>query len=84
MDKVSPPYQNTRRLITAGDVKNDDRRAHSSVVPGSASVKTADGKLAHEAVWHYLFNQPVDLTGPATSPDVDCEKDLRAARFKKK
>jgi hypothetical protein len=84
VDKVSPPYQNTRRLITAGDVKNDDRRAHSSVVPGSASVKTADGKLAHEAVWHYLFNQPVDLTGPATSPDVDCEKDLRAARFKKK
>ena len=77
VDKVAPPFQNTRRLITDADVKGDDKRAHSSVTPGGAAVKGADGKYIHEAVWKYLFNHPVDKTGTPTPPDADCEKDQR-------
>lgn len=33
VDQSKPPYGNTRRLITDGDVKGDDKRAHSSVTP---------------------------------------------------
>ncbi|MBL9130971.1 MAG: hypothetical protein JNG86_07220, partial [Verrucomicrobiaceae bacterium] len=76
VDRMTPPYENTRRLITDADVKGDDKRAHSSVTPGGAAVKDAEGKFIHEAVWKYLFTQPVDQTGPATPPDADCEKDL--------
>lgn len=77
VDKIAPPFQNTRRLITDADVKGDDKRAHSSVTPGGAAVKGADGKLIHEAVWQYLFNHPVDQTGTPTNPDPDCVKDQR-------
>ncbi len=80
VDQTPPPYQNTRRLITSADVKGDDKRAHSSVIPGSASAKDASGKLLHEAVWRYLYTHPVDATGAPTAPDADCEKDLRAAK----
>ncbi len=78
VDDAQPPYQNTRRLITAADVKKDDRRAHSSVVPGGAAVKDAKGEFIHEAVWRYLFTQPVDTVGQAVDPDPDCRKDLRS------
>ncbi|HQX51141.1 MAG TPA: hypothetical protein PLY87_02200 [Planctomycetaceae bacterium] len=77
VDKTAPPFGNTRRLITDADVNNDDKRAHSSVVPGGASVKDASGKFIHEAVWHYLFNQPVEKTGTAVPPETDCRMDLR-------
>jgi hypothetical protein len=80
VDETPPPYQNTRRLITSADVKGDDKRAHSSVIPGGASAKDASGKLLHEAVWRYLYTHPVDTTGAPTAPDADCEKDLRAAK----
>ena len=60
VDKAAPPYSNTRRLITGANVKNDARRAHSSVVPGKAAVKDASGKFVHEDVWRYLFTHPVD------------------------
>ncbi len=83
VDDSRHPYQNTRRLITHADVKGDDKRAHSSVVPGSASAKDADGKFLHEAVWRYLYTHPVEATGTPTAPDADCEKDLRQAREKK-
>lgn len=83
VDDTPPPYQNTRRLITHADVNGDDKRAHSSVVPGSASAKDADGKFLHEAVWRYLYTHPVEATGTPTAPDADCEKDLRQAREKK-
>ncbi len=79
VDHAQPPFQNTRRLTTAADVKGDDKRAHSSVVPGSASVKDATGNLVHEAVWKYLYTHPVDVTGTPTAADADCEKDLRKA-----
>ncbi len=76
VDQMTPPYANTRRLITDADVKGDDKRAHSSVTPGGAAVKNADGKFIHEAVWKYLFTHPVEQTGSATPADKDCEKDL--------
>ena len=80
VDQSQPPYENTRRLITSADVKNDDKRAHSSVVPGGAAVKDASVKFIHEPVWRYLFNQPVDLVGQPVSADPDCQKDLRSQK----
>ncbi len=77
VDQNKPPYGNSRRLITDGDVKGDDKRAHSSVTPSSASVKTADGKFAHEEVWRYLYTHPVEAVGKPVPPDADCEMDQR-------
>lgn len=77
VDKVAPPFQKSRRLITDADVKGDDKRAHSSVTPGGAAVKDKDGQFIHEAVWKYLFNHPVDQIGTPTPPDADCEKDQK-------
>lgn len=72
VDAAKPPYGNTRRLITRFDVKNDAGRAHSSVTPGGASGKDAAGKFIHEAVWRYLFTQPVDQVGSPAPTDPDC------------
>ena len=83
VDRTPPPYGNTRRLITDADVKGDDKRAHSSVVPGGASPKDAKGAFLHEAVWKYLFTHSVESKGEATAPDEDCEKDLESAGKKK-
>jgi hypothetical protein len=47
------------------------------VTPGGAAVKDKDGKFIHEAVWQYLFNHPVDQTGPPTPADPNCVKDQR-------
>lgn len=80
VDHASPPYGNTRRLITDADVKGDAKRAHSSVTPGGAAAKDASGKFIHEAVWRYLFTHPVEETGAAVPPDPNCVKDHRAAR----
>lgn len=77
VDNTPPPYGNTRRLITDGDVKGDVRRAHSCVVPGSASVKDASGAFAHESVWRYLYTHPVDQIGSPVPADADCDMDLR-------
>lgn len=70
VDQARPPYGNTRRLITDADVKQDAQRAHSSVVPGGAAVKDSSGRFIHEAVWRYLFTQPVDVTGEPVAPDL--------------
>lgn len=71
VDQTNPPYQNTRRLITAFDVKGDAGHAHSSVTPGSRSFKDKDGKYKHEAVWRYMFTHPVDRVGkPAPSTNA--------------
>lgn len=77
VDQSKPPYSNTRRLITDADVKGDAKRAHSSVTPGGAAVKDAEGYFIHEDVWRYLFNAPVDKVGEAVPIDPRCEKDLR-------
>ena len=75
VDQSQPPYQHSRRLVTDADVNGDERRAHSSVVPGRAAVKNAEGEFVHEAVWRYLFTQPVDQVGEAVPADPDCEHD---------
>jgi hypothetical protein len=79
VDRVAPLYGNTRRLITDADVKNDARRAHSSVVPGGAAVKDASGQFIHEDVWRYLFTHPVEKVGQPVPHDPGCPMDLRAA-----
>lgn len=77
VDAVKPPFQNTRRLITAADVKKDANRAHSSVVPGGAAVKDSAGKFIHEEVWKYLFTHPVEEVGKPTPHDAECKLNLR-------
>ncbi|QDV21902.1 BPSS1187 family protein [Aureliella helgolandensis] len=72
VDQTQAPYQNSRRLITAADVGGDAGRAHSSVTPGSASPENAQGEKLFDPVWHYLYNQPVDIVGEATEEDPDC------------
>lgn len=79
VDQTAPPFANSRRLITDADVKNDAKRAHGSVVPGSSAVKGDDGKFIHEAVWRYLFTHPVEKVGEPTPHDSGCQMDLRSA-----
>jgi hypothetical protein len=79
VDKAQAPYGSTRRLITDADVNNDPQRAHNAVTPGSAAVKDAAGQFVHEPVWRYLFTQPVEIVGPPSPTDPDCQKDLRKA-----
>lgn len=77
VDKEVPPYQNSRRLITQADVKNDANRAHGSVTPGGSAVKDAEGKFIHEPVWRYLYTHPVEQVGQPSPVDPDCVKDQR-------
>lgn len=74
---MASPFSNSRRLITAADVKGDVNRAHSSVVPGGAAVKDASGKFIHEAVWKYLFTHPIEEVGTPTPHDPECRLNLR-------
>jgi hypothetical protein len=76
VDREKAPYGKTRRLITDANVKGDDKRAHSSVVPGGASPKDSEGKFLHEDVWRYLFTQPVEEVGADTPADESCKKNL--------
>jgi hypothetical protein len=80
VDAVSSPFNHSRRLITAGDVKKDAKRAHSCVTPGKASIKDANGKYVHEAVWKYLFLHPVDEIGQPEDRDPSCEHNLRSKK----
>ena len=63
VDKASPPYSNTRRLITDCNVDNNPNRAHTAVIPGGNACKDSEGRFIHEKVWLYLFTHPVDQTG---------------------
>jgi len=73
VDNVSPPYQNSRRLISAADVGGDANKAHSSVTPGGASPKNKQGDLLYDPVWRYLFTHPVEVTGDAVPKDAGCK-----------
>jgi hypothetical protein len=75
VDQTAPPYENTRRLITAANVNNDPRRAHSCVTPGGGAVKNSEGKFIHEPVWKYLFTHPVEEVGKPVAADPNCVKD---------
>jgi hypothetical protein len=72
VDQTPFPFGNTRRLITRSDVKNDPKRAHTTVVPGGTAVKDSEGRYIHENVWKYLFLHPVEETGKAVEMDADC------------
>jgi hypothetical protein len=74
VDAATPPYGNTRRLITNIDVKNNSGRAHTIVVPGS---KDTMGQWVYDEVFHYLFTHPVDQVGPTVPMDADCAMDQR-------
>ena len=80
VDKSSPPYENTRRLTTDGDVKGDHNRAHNCVIPGGSAVKDGAGMPVHENVWRYLFLHPVDQVGKAVPADRDVWIDQRKPR----
>jgi hypothetical protein len=73
VEKSSPPYENTRRLITDCDLKGNVRQAHSGVVPKQSAFRNDAGTFRHEAVWKYLFLHPIEKIGEAVSPDTDCE-----------
>jgi hypothetical protein len=77
VDLTSPPYGNTRRIITRADVNNDPKRAHGSVIPGGSAPKDKSGGFLHEDVWRYLFTHPVEATGTPVPPDPDCRMDQR-------
>ncbi|MGE9266553.1 MAG: BPSS1187 family protein [Verrucomicrobiales bacterium] len=75
VENATPPYGNTRRLITDYDVSGNSGWAHSAVIPHKKSLKTADGSYGHAAVWRYLFTHPVTETGSPVDPDDECLKD---------
>jgi hypothetical protein len=77
VDSTPFPFGNSRRLITAADVKNDPKRAHNGVIPGGTAPKAKDGKYLHEAVWRYLFTHPVEATGKPVPPDPKVRMDQR-------
>ncbi|MCA9141996.1 MAG: hypothetical protein KDB05_04390 [Planctomycetales bacterium] len=78
VDKATPPYDNTRRLITDFEVGGDANRAHGSVVPGkSAKMDRATKTYLHEDVWRYLFTHPVEQVGKAVPMDASCLKEQR-------
>jgi hypothetical protein len=72
IDSQSPPYENSRRLISQADVAGDRNRAHSAVQPGKASPQDAQGKFLYEPVWRYLFTHPADQVGNPSPIDPDC------------
>lgn len=73
VDNALPPYQNSRRLISAADVGGDANKAHSSVTPGGASPKSKQGELLYDPVWKYLFTHPVEETGSGVAKDARCK-----------
>jgi len=75
VDDTSPPYGNTRRLVSAADVSGDPKRAHGAVQPRSSSPKTANGDYRYEDVWRYLYTHPVDLVGEAADNAPFCTVD---------
>lgn len=77
VEHATPPYGNTRRLVTDFDVGGDAGRAHSAVQPGRRAKQNEDGSLAHDEVWRYLFTHPVDQVGEPVPMDDGCKKNQR-------
>jgi hypothetical protein len=72
VDNATPPYYNSRRLISAANVGGDANKAHSSVQPGKASPKSQSGEYLYEPVWDYLFNHPIESVGKPSVKDLNC------------
>ncbi|HRQ89449.1 MAG TPA: hypothetical protein PLA50_11665 [Bacteroidia bacterium] len=83
VDQSSPPYGNTRRLVSHADVGGDANKAHSAVTPGGASPKDESGAFLYEPVWRYLYTHPVEETGEAVPMDDGCLKDHSAGSKKR-
>jgi hypothetical protein len=66
IDTGKAPFSHSRRLISAVDVGNNAKRAHSIVTPSSKSP------AHYEAVWRYLFTHPVGVVGEPVATDPDC------------
>lgn len=78
VDHSSPPYENTRRLITDADVGGNAGRAHGSVQPGRSAIQDdATGQYIHEAVWKYLFTHDVEKVGDPVPLDPNCDHEQR-------
>lgn len=77
VDETPTPFANSRRLITKSDVKNDPKRAHTTVVPGGTAAKNEQGAFIHENVWKYLYLHPVDQTGSEVDQETNCQMDQR-------
>ena len=75
VDGATPPYSNTRRLVSAADVGGDANRAHGAVTPGRSSPQAPDGTLRYDPVWRYLFTHPVEAVGTEVPRDPDCHHD---------
>jgi len=77
VDTSTPPFQNSRRLVTNADVKQDEKRAHSCVTPGKAAIQNPDGSYTHESVWKYLFTHPTELVGHPSEINPNCLRNQR-------
>jgi hypothetical protein len=78
-DEAKPPFGNSRRLITTGDVKGDAARAHGYVTPNAKnSPRDAAGNYTQDAVWRYLFTSPVEEVGQPVPPEASTRMDLRS------
>jgi len=62
VEQSSPPYGNSRRLITDFEVDGNANKAHGVVVRGDR----------WKEAWKYLFTHPVDDVGKAVEHDPDC------------
>lgn len=77
VDATPAPYGFSRQLLTRAEVRNDAKRAHGCVTPGSAALQEASGAFIHEKVWEYLFTQPVEQVGQPVPAQPDCRLQLR-------
>lgn len=78
VDDSDPPFELSRRLISAADVGGDTKKAHSAVTPGKNSPRDSSTVgFLYEPVWRYLFTHPVEKAGAAVPMDDDCDKNQR-------
>jgi hypothetical protein len=76
-DTTPPPFGNSRRLTTQGDVKGDSAKAHGYVQPNKNSPKDKNGNYIQNELWKYLFTSDVNVVGTAVPPESSTPMDLR-------
>lgn len=77
VDETSPPYENSRRLISEEQSAKEPKQAHGASSPGGSSPKGRDGEYLYEDVWKYLFTHPVGETGKPVRPEERCRGDFK-------
>ena len=63
VENSSPPFGNSRRLITDFDVGGNSKKAHGIVVRGDR----------WKEVWRYLYTHPVNKVGDPVPNDPECK-----------